>query len=471
MKNNFLSQIQSHFDRQIETGKADFGPCPTAMWMSSLDTRTGKYPEDDSRPSQIPRRHYRAIDAPKGCSFYWDQPLLEAAFRLSEITGNGKYADAASEYIRDFLKCCIAENGVFLWGNHYYWDAFRGCTVKFIGEENAEPVNFKTEKGDFHEVRPLPPRWDLFWKISPQAAEGEIRRFTENSIFGKEGGFNRHADRKKGCAFLESGGILAESLAWLYSKTGDVKLLDKADSVMQFSYSHRNTETGLLEVNPTQKRWDKHACSTEVGLWAGSLLRAAEYAEYRKEWQEIAAAAVSAYLKYGYDEQAEHYYGKLNTADGTPVLGTPRQEGDSELSLKHQPGDYSDIWRPLFPAHDYPMQFAESCLSLYELTGRDVFRTACGRWNTQIRNSLPARNGAGAYAEQYGRVIAFLSRCASVFKEVSYSETASAVTEETIEILFDKNMFRTHPGENRYDAVDGLGFLFNALLDMENENI
>jgi len=79
--------------------------------MSSLDIRTGKYPGDDTRPAHIPRRHYRAIDAPKGCSLYWDQPLLEAAYRLSEITSDQKYAKAADDYIRDFLKHCIAGYG------------------------------------------------------------------------------------------------------------------------------------------------------------------------------------------------------------------------------------------------------------------------------------------------------------------------------------------------------------------------
>ena len=49
------------------------------MWMASLDIRTGAYPENDMRPAHIPHRHDRAIDAPKGCSLYWDQPAVVAA--------------------------------------------------------------------------------------------------------------------------------------------------------------------------------------------------------------------------------------------------------------------------------------------------------------------------------------------------------------------------------------------------------
>ena len=116
----YLERITSHLDRILDTGTASFGPSPSSMWMASLDTRTGRYPEDDTRPARFPRRHYRAIDAPKGCSLYWDQPSLLAAYALSDLTEIAKYAQAADRYLADFMERSLAHNGVFLWGNHYY---------------------------------------------------------------------------------------------------------------------------------------------------------------------------------------------------------------------------------------------------------------------------------------------------------------------------------------------------------------
>ena len=107
----FIDKIRSHLDAVIDTGRAGFGPEPTAMWMSSLDTRTGRYPADDTRPPHIPRRHYRAIDAPKGCSLYWDQPSCLAAHALSGVTGDPKYSQAVDAYVSDFLDRCVAGNG------------------------------------------------------------------------------------------------------------------------------------------------------------------------------------------------------------------------------------------------------------------------------------------------------------------------------------------------------------------------
>jgi hypothetical protein len=486
---NYLDLIRSHLDRILDSGTASFGPSPSAMWMASLDTRTGRYPTDDRRPPHIPRRHYRAIDAPQGCSLYWDQPSLLAAYALSELTGSERYRRAADRYVADFLERCVAHNGVFLWGNHYYWDTFQGKTLKFHGEETPQPVDFAAERGDYAETRPIPPAWGALARVSPEAAERGLHAYVTNSLYDPDsGGFNRHADGKVGCAFLESGGILVEALAWLYARTGDVSLLDTADRIAGYSYRHRDPGTGLLENNPTGARWDKVTCTTEVGLWAGSLLRAAASCGARlsswsarggsrggKErtappWIEMADAAVSAYLQYGYDTETRKYWGRLNLADSAPVRETRALEGDTALSLKHQPGVYADPWRPLFPAHDYPMPFAECCLELYALTGEERYRVACERWVKQVAESLPAREGRGGYAEHYGRSIHFLWRCGRMLGMEKSAALADRLAQEATRVLWDQAMFRSHPREHRYDAVDGVGYLLLSLIALETDS-
>jgi hypothetical protein len=462
-----LQWLSRHLDVVLDGGRADFGPCPTAMWLASLDTRTGHYPSDDTRPAHIGRRHYRAIDAPRGCSLYWDQPLLAAAHGLSAVAREPRYAQAADDYVRDFLRHCVAPNGMFLWGNHYYWDAFDGHVRWFQGEEQPQPLDVACTDGALHEARPIPPAWAVMWRIDPQRTERAIRQFVDQSLFDSaSGGFNRHADQRRGCAFIESGGIMVESLAWLDKQIHEPTLLDLADRIAAFTFAHRNGQTGLIENNPTVQRWDKFACTTEVGLWAGSLLRAADHvdsAERAQRWRQMADAAMSAYLRYGYDPQANGYYGALNVADGSPLLGA-LDTGSTARHAEHRPGDHADLWRPLFPAHDYPMPFAETCLRLWEITGELHHRLACERWCSIIGRSLPARGGQGAYAEHYGRVIHFLWRCGKVLSMPAAAALAQRVADEAIAVLWDGSMFRSHPGEHRYDAVDGVGYLALALL-------
>ena len=450
--------VAGHLDRLISTGRADMGPDPCAMWMSSLDVRTGRYPEDDSRPPNFPKRVYRNIDAPRGCTIYWDQPLLAAAHALSGRIGDARYGRAADEYVRAFLQRCVAPNGVFLWGNHYYWDAFAGCVKRFVGGEEPVAVDMRTEDGSLHEMRPLPPAWECFWAVSPEATAREIRQASGMHLFDSGGGFDRHAGGQPGHAFLESGGILCESLCWLSARAKDRTLAETALRIARFNWAYRAPATDLVPVSPLARRWDHNTCTTEVGLWAGSLLRAGRYSGM-PEFLGMAHQAVLAYLRLGWDGEGRRYFGCLNVSDGRPVLG-PRE-------TVYQPGDHADLWDPLFPRHDYPLAMAETCVHLYELTGEKDFEEAILRWARMIAGETPARGGRGAYAEQYGRCIHFLTSAARVLNDPSYLDQARSLAEEATTTLMAHGMFRGHPGEERCDAVDGVGLLLLALLGLD----
>ena len=171
----FLKPIRSHLDWFIARAPAQgYGPDDSAMWMSSLDLHTGRSPEYD-RPTGIQKRCYRWIEAPGGSNCYWDLPLLATADAVAELTGDGRYRQAADGYVRDFLARCVAGNGMFLWGNHYYYDAASGQVVWFTGDAPPKPVDLSDEDGNYHETRPLPVAWDLFWRLDAVATERSIR--------------------------------------------------------------------------------------------------------------------------------------------------------------------------------------------------------------------------------------------------------------------------------------------------------
>ncbi len=455
-----LALVRAHLDKVTTLGLDVYGKTPTAMWMAGLDTRTGRYPENDARPAHIPKRVYRNIDAPRGCSLYWDQPAVVAAHELSRITGEARYRDAADAYVRDFLARCVAGNGVFLWGNHYYYDAFADTVKRFLSDDEPAPVDFATEDGALHEIRPLTPAWETFWRVDPATTETAIRAAVKGHLVDKETGeFQRHAAGNRGCAFLEAGGILAESLAWLYTKTGDRSLLDTAAKMIGYSFSHRDDATGLPENNPTEDRWDKYTATSEVGLWAGCLLRAAARADV-DDWRARAVDALRAWLTHAYDAESRRYYGRLRIGDGSPVL--------EPKTTPYQPGDWCDFWAPLFPAHDYPFQAAEACLLAFDATRDGFFLAGAARFAKALEDSLPARSGRGGYAEHYGRALHLALRLHTTTGDTCYAGLAARVAEEATTVLWAQDMFRSHPAEDRCDAVDDIGFLLLALMRMES---
>ena len=336
----YLKPVQSHLEKIITQGTDVYGPVKTPMWMASLDTKTGRYP--DKPYAAIGQRVYREIASPKGSSLYWDQPQLVAAYAMTGLTGDPRFKDAVDAYVKSFLERGIDEHGLFQWGNHRYYDAY---TDKFVGFS-----------GSPHEIRPLTPAWEIFWRLAPEATEREIRVTGKRHLFDPYiGAFNRHDDGTKGDAFLEAGGVLVETLCWLAKKKGDRSLVENAQRIAHFSYAFRDFKTtGLVENQPTEVRWDKYVSTTEVGLWAGDLLRAADLSD-EADFAHIADAAMTAYLKYGYDAQAGEYYGQINVKDGKPPVIKPVDNAGGKLDGNYRHKADGTV----SPDGDYPAPFRQ----------------------------------------------------------------------------------------------------------------
>ena len=461
---DYIEIVQRHFDFVASHAIDEYGEMSTAMWLATFDPVTGGLPE---KPLPDELRWYRKITSPNGSNLYWDQPTIVAAYALSKATGEDRYARLADRYIDEFLSRCVAaESGLFLWGNHVYYDVILD-----------EPVRFS---GGYHECRPHTPAWETFWRHDAQATERAIRAMAKAHIKDRETGrFCRHANPRVAAGdfepgevenakpFLEAGVTLIDSMCWLAWKTDDLEgdLVRDALAVARYSYRQRDERTGLLRNQPVDKRWDYYASTTEVGLWAGSLLRAAKMTG-NDEFQQIAADAIRPWLRFGFDESSQKYFGRLSVESGLP------QPPETERGWK--PPMYAEVFDiHERPTHNYPMPMAEACLSLYEQTQDPVFLQAVERWVAHIGQSLSANDGIGAYAEDYGRVIHFLKRSAQSLNREQYAVFAEKVANEAVDRLFidESGAFRSHPGEDRCDAVDGLGFLLLSLILLETHEL
>lgn len=435
----FQSACSAHL-QQLCSARPD---ADDGMWPSVVNTRSKRCPQEE----HVPGRVYRLIGAPRGSTLYWDQPSLVAASRLSAITGDPQYTQAVDRCIDGFLSRCVAADGMFQWGNHTYFDLVEGAVVNF--------------SGGYHELRPITPAWGLFWRHRPEETATYIRTMARRHIYDeKSGGFNRHDDGKPGHAFLEAGGILSESLAWLFHITGEEDLLAKALQVARYSYNHRNPTTGLVPNEPDHGRWDSRVCTSEVGLWAQCLLRAGSYTGC-DEFATMARHSLAAYLRYAFNPADGQYAGQVSITGGTPVV--PDEAG-------YWPREHANPWNTdQWPNHDYPMPAAEACLTLHALTGEATFRDTVHRSHRIVMAGRPSKTGGWAYAESYGRCIHFLTRAGLELSEGRFLADAKALAEEALAQLFVDGMFQGYPGDHMYETVDGVGYLLLALLFLETE--
>lgn len=436
---DYLPKIESHLKNIIAA--ADFYSREdhvNRMWPSAVETRTGLPPEGE----HIPKRVYRLIGAPRGSTLYWDMPLVVAAHNAVDFGGSKALAEAADAYIREFLDECVADNGMFLWGNHQYYDL-----------EERQVVSF--HKG-YHELRPFAPAWNLLWRHAPAKTAAYICAMGVRHVYDEEtGGFNRHDTQSKGHAFIEAGGVLAESLAWLFGKTGEEEQIKRALKIARYSLRRRNPSTGLLINEPDMGRWDSKVSTTEVGVWAQSMLRAADYSGCQ-EFADMAREVVAAWISYGFEEETGRCFGQLDVESGEPV--EPTEKG-------YWPGKYADPWTvEQWPTHDYPMALGEACVALFARTGESEFKEAALKLGRMAMETRPNRTDLWAYAENYGRCVHLLARCGLELGEERMSSDSYALADEAVDSLYENGMFQGFDGGHIHEAVDGVGWLFIALM-------
>jgi hypothetical protein len=434
------------------------------MWASSLDLDTLQYPVDVNPAAG--QRVYREIAGPRGSVIYWDVPQLSLCHRVATLTGETSLAAAADAYVRHFLSIAVGAHGLWALGNHYYFDL---ATKRFMVFGYAGPPRPDDPADRSHvEHRPLMMDWELFWRVDPAATEAHLRAFGEDSVdggFAGDGGhFDRHTSRLSAgtnFSFSESGGILVESMAWLAGKRPSPDVLRLAKRVARFTFDSRDPATGLVPVQNSTDRWDRHHATTEVGHWADSILNA-----YRMtgdgEYLAMAKEAVLAFIERAWDATTGRYFGKVNIHTGRPEVSS----GDN------RPGPWADLWNAYFPDHEYGISLGRCCVRLWQLTGDDRFATAARRLTGLLMSGRPgsrARAGHGAYAETFGRGARLLLDAAGAFNDPSLFEDACTLAADAVAALHHvrSGLFRGHAGEDRYDAVDGVGILGDALLDLD----
>ncbi len=377
--------VTTCLDTLVAYGTDRYGSVHTPMLMAVLDGNTLESPEnpllygEDVRTEGRPTHGRRS---PGGSNLWYDMPTLRVMYRVSQLTGDSRYAQAADAYISSVFERAVKPNGMLVWGSHIY---YHGYTDEMAGD--SYPA---------HEILILHPEWDAMYRLDPAKTRTEIDGIWQWHVVDKATGLhNRHDDGHPGCDFTYSGGSFAMAFAFMYQVTGEQHYLDKAKLVVDWHWNHRHPVTGLIPDSPSLTgRYDgTHSFTCVSGPGAAQWLRCYELTG-DVHFRDVAIACIKAYEQYGWDPIARTYHAML-WLDGTPVPQQPRGGGYDAWA----PTGPVDVWRTIMFSYEFPVEAAQAALYAYELSGdspasRDPDLLAIAlHWAEVIERNLPPLTG------------------------------------------------------------------------------
>ncbi|MFW6146483.1 MAG: hypothetical protein ACOC7R_04025 [Planctomycetota bacterium] len=470
----YLSLVRGCIETLVEFATDRYGPVHTPLLVSILDVETRHCPADPDPLDEHYRVTRRGRRSPGGSNLLTDQPLIRAMVALSAVTGDDTYETCAERYAAYVMRHLVDERGLFWWGWHRHYDVHRDV----MDGHNGSPH-------EIHAIHAID--WDFLGKVDAAAVRREIEAIWQWHVIDKATGeVNRHGDGRRGCDFSMSAGACIEAFAFLHGQTADPVWLERAGLLADYYWHRRNPATDLVPDRPNAGRDRFDGCSfltSTTGLHCHSLLRAYEMTG-AAVFRDYAAAYLKAYAHYGYDAGSGRFWGALRM-NGTPV-GGPRVYTDrldsADGYAASQPRGHLDLWGPYVAGYQHPIFTAQAYVHAYHLTGAPELLTAARRFAAWIARTPPGTvetdtawyrdwsrgpGRQGTYADKYARTVSFLLHLFVVTAEWPFLDDARAMAAEAVARLHHEGLFRGHPAKPYYEAVDGVGRLLYALVQLD----
>jgi len=473
---SYTKYVQQCIDLLVAHGTDKYGETHTPLLVTILDVESRACPETPEKLDEYFRVTRRDRRSPGGSNLLTDQPTLKAMYALSEITGNKDYAAFADRYSSYVMKNLVDEQGFFWWGWHRHYDVFKDS--KEGHNPNQAKLGTRVIPHEIHAINGI--AWDRLWAVDQGAVTKEIEAIWSWHVINKETGeINRHGDGNKGCDFTMSAGAFIEAFVFMHSQTKEKQWLDRAKLVANYYWKQRDPKTNCLPERPNagKKRFDGGSFVTATaGLYCHSLLKAYEITG-QAAFRDQALAYLKAYAKFGYDEKTGKFWGALDM-NGTPIPGPRAKDGYGQ----YEPRGHLDLWEPYVAGYQHPIYTAQTYAYAYHLTEDPAMLTAAKRFATWISKTPPGTvetentwyraysegpGRKGTYAGKYGRTVSFLLHLYVLTSDRQYLASARSMADTAIEKLYHKGLFRGHPAKPYYEAMDGVGNLLYALLELD----
>ncbi len=241
----FLGVVYRYGDAMLRSGRDEFGPVKTGLFLGALDRST--LAPLEGRPAAPAGVREEDRDGPPGrltgANPQRDENLLRVLYTLSELSGKPDYREAADRSLKWFLESAGSPaTGLLPWGEHMCWDTLADAPVP--GPGSGDP-------GRHEFARP----WVL-WDRSFELAPGPSRRFAlglwehqvadrETGAFDASAGYHHH-EAREGMDLPRHAGFFIRTWAAAHRHSKDEVFLRAIETVLARFERKRHPATGLL---------------------------------------------------------------------------------------------------------------------------------------------------------------------------------------------------------------------------------
>lgn len=475
---DYSEYVRTTLSTITEHGTDRYGIIHSPVWVLALDTnsldaiRWMRDPTEQTRhwrlaqgermystyvPYGFGYRNIRVSQRPGGCSnLFIDQPLIRAARLDDTLGGQERWKPHVAEYVRYYMEHFVdPQTGLLEWGVHTSWNVFEECV--------------DAKDGHWHELQALMVVWPLLHEICPKITHEQMELFWQWHTDPETGEVGRHPEKGAGCNFAMAAGEMVLTCAYMHTLHPDGPWLDRALTIARCHWSYRNEETNLFPNQfPTERlrdRFDAQASDTSVpGLWASRVL-AAGLMTGCDELVRMARAVLRAWAEYGWDDENQAPWAML-LPDGSPVTGEREQSQNYD---KFAPKGHWNYWEDYIYGFEYPFKTLLSFAWAARVLDDDLLTDHSRRLADCYIQKLPPNDGMGTFAANYGQLISFLRMTGERTGDATYADTARSLADEAVEKLWTGEIFRGFPGRDQYHSADGVGYLLQALVELDTD--
>ena len=481
----YQSYATEVMDNLITYGTDRYGSVQSDLLVSNLDVRTKNNPlaADLAEADMNVRMLRQGRRAPGGSNFLHNQPIYRAMNRASQVTGDGTYADFVDDNMDWALTNLINGDGTLQWGWHRHYDVHTDVKTGHAGSP--------------HEIHGMDaPLWEQMWNHNSSTIETAITSMWNGHVRDKTtGAINRHNNSGDG-TFAMSYSALIEAFAFMSVKSPGIiagqpaatdTWIERAKLLEDFVWDGRDTTTNLIpDSAQVTQYWNGVTVSTTMpGVYVPGLIRAYEHTG-DTYFRDRALTYLDAWGTYAYDTSTDNFWGSLDMNGSPRPLPRIRFNESAGTDRVWEPRGYIDMWAPLGETMEHfpdTAQFFAKAHADFNSTGSlsTPLLTTAERWAAYVRKNMPANQTDegpwynqyskewakyGTYAEHYGRTIDFFLTMYEETGDNSYLLSARDMAKDSIAALWFDGLLRGHAAKPYYEAIDGVGLLLEALVDL-----